>query len=320
MKQVLSRTQLPCASAPLLLWPGNAQNDPRLKTSQCFVNQLYWVAAPEVTCLAFGLPFAAAWKCKNWSKRMRSNSELYNAQNSAWQQLLQSVTVALRFGCALALALALAAKALPCPNNSKKHILKIFPFSTHRRNAHGRTHVQKSSKPPWRAATWRQDSTTKAEKYTWASISLHRKMSFEKVWRRTSLCVAHSRIPTHGSDPSRAFHPSVCAVLTHACTGASKNHPSRFSRCSDDCLHAFVGHLPQVSAGPAVAGPYGGASPRRLATRLPRRWAPKRWPAPNLAFGLRVVREVRARRQETTFLKDNDHQIPSAKTPPYLQI
>ena len=29
--------------------------------------------------------------------------------------------------------------------------------------------------------------------------------------------------------PVRAFHPSVCAVLTHACTGASKNHPSRFT-------------------------------------------------------------------------------------------
>ena len=43
MRQVLSRTQLPCASAPLLLCPlpGNAQNDPRLKTSQCFVNQLW---------------------------------------------------------------------------------------------------------------------------------------------------------------------------------------------------------------------------------------------------------------------------------------
>jgi len=60
--------------------PGNAQNDPRLKTSQCFVNQLYWVAAPEVTCLAFSFAacaFPFAWK---QSEGMRSNSELYNAQ------------------------------------------------------------------------------------------------------------------------------------------------------------------------------------------------------------------------------------------------
>ena len=64
--------------------------------------------------------------------------------------------------------------------------------------------------------------TTKA-KNTHGLLSQHRKMSFEKVWRRTSLCVAHSRIPTNGSDPSRAFHPSVCAVLTHACTGQWKN-------------------------------------------------------------------------------------------------
>ena len=117
----------------------------------------------------------------------------------------------------------LGSQSLALSEQQQKQILKNILFSTHRRNTHGRTHVQKSSKPPSRGATWRQASTTKAQNTHGLLYLCIEKMSFEKVWRRTSLCVAHSRIPTNGSDPSRAFHPSACAVLTHACTGQWKN-------------------------------------------------------------------------------------------------